>query len=115
MNAKHLPKNDEFPAPTIEPSDGTTVKRSDVNGGQGKIVIPGSPGLAVGQTIHWRVRGNGITFSSIKITELKPEYREPIQFGIVFDGVTRVSAEYDVRDENGEVAGFSQPRPYEVI
>jgi len=114
MKSKYLPREQLLPAPRITPSHGNIVKYSEVTGGNGRIVIPSYPGIAVGHTIAWSVRGNGTAFSWFEVETLAPSYEADLKFDIVFVDTDSVVASFYVW-HNDEVLGYSEEKEYTVV
>ncbi|WP_248750388.1 hypothetical protein [Pseudomonas sp. MWU15-20650] len=113
MDSKHLSRKQLFLAPEIKPSHGTVVKYHEVTGGKGRIVIPHSPALAVGHTVYWSVKGNGLEFSSFKIDKVEAHYERTLKFDVVFK-TEEVVASYFVKDD-AEIIGYSHESTYTVL
>ncbi len=97
QDSKHIKSSDLLPRPRINPSHGNHVNYPEMQGGQASIIIPAYPGLAIGQTIRWTVRGNGLLFGHIEVKSLEHQYKDVVN-GIVFRREV-VEAQYGVRQD----------------
>jgi len=113
MKSKHLLREQLLPAPEIRPSDGKTVKYSEVTGGKGRIVIPQYPGISVGHKVYWSVKGNGTASSWFEVEKLEPCYEAVLKFDIVFLTESVVASYFVML--NDEVLGYSHESPYIVL
>lgn len=102
QNSKHIKSSDLLPRPRITPNHGERVSYPEMQNGRASIVIPAYPGLAIGQTIRWSVRGYGTLLGEIAVESLESQYNAALN-GIVFRHEIVLATYRVLQDEHDEL------------
>ncbi|AZF48406.1 MULTISPECIES: hypothetical protein [unclassified Pseudomonas] len=71
MNSIYTESDKMVPAPSIEPLHNGVIHFQDIVDGKGVLIINPYKDMASGQTIKWRVYGDGVLLGFIEVTEVK--------------------------------------------
>lgn len=92
----------DLPSPTIVPSEGNVIKRSDASTNKCEFVLPIYPGIAKDQKVEaWVATSVGFLIKDIVITSETVPARVKVA-SVVFDGADTVEAYYYVLFSSGE-------------
>lgn len=92
----------DLPSPTIVPSEGNVIKRSDASTNKCEFVLPIYPGIAKDQKVEaWVASSGGFLIEDIVITSETVPARVKVA-SVVFDGADTVEAYYYVLFSSGE-------------
>ncbi|AZF38105.1 hypothetical protein C4J88_3327 [Pseudomonas sp. R4-39-08] len=94
MSEIYIELDNMVPAPAIEPLHNGVIHYQDMVDGKGVLVINPFKGMAPGQQIHWRVRGDGTLLSDFEVTEVK-QYTVSLNRRVF--SIHEVTASYEVR------------------
>ena len=97
----------DLPSPTIVPSEGNVIKRSDASTNKCEFVLPIYPGIAKGQKVEaWVATSVGFLIEDIEITSETVPARVKVA-SFVFEGIDTVEAYYYVLFSSGEEKSLS--------
>lgn len=97
----------DLPSPTIVPSEGNVIKRSDASTNKCEFVLPIYPGIAKDQKVEaWVASSGGFLIEDIVITSETVPARVKVA-SVVFDGADTVEAYYYVLFSSGEEKSLS--------
>ncbi|AZF43170.1 hypothetical protein C4J87_3014 [Pseudomonas sp. R1-43-08] len=71
MSEIYIASDRTVPAPAIEPLHNGVIHYQDMLDGKGVLVINPYKGMAPGQEIRWKIRGDGTLYGFIDVTEVK--------------------------------------------